>query len=1749
MVISIGFCALPNSTEDAAYADITGVSGNNFVLTGYNGYQPDHYFYDIANNSTLNAVDVTTCIKNYMNASGEECNKFYVITANNNTSFTNKKSYGTAYYYPTTDMSEFVDKEVLYARVSAGVLSFNDKGKSKVKLTISHNRQTYSVTSSKVSDNNESVYSPEYIYTDFVKITDITQPIVFTFEGLDSGSMFSSSKFTIFEPTISLKTCIDEVTIENEGKTVTVFPGQIVELGAVNDITTTTGTNNFAKYCRNIHRISYVIAEGKEYASIIGKYLYVKSNIPNNATIKVAAKCRNDSLSSNYIYSEIATYSVNAETLKVNILTDFDNPGTVTGGGNYYTGQTVSLIAEAASGYTFVGWKKGSELLSSSKNYTFTVTEPVEIKAWFIKTVIITGISVTDKVYDGTNNVEGLEFVFDGKREGHELTLDNIEVKYSNINVGDSIVLETSGVPTLGGRNADIYRVNQYSIPTSFGKILPRQINVTSIASSKVYGDSQEELPFEITPVEGNAESGLVEGESLSGTLGRDLGENVGNYNTNTGTLTQNNTNYELLFTSSVFVINRRNVTISSIVAQDKVYDATSNVQISIILNNTIAGDDIQCVANGQFNDVNVGYNIVVPISSKELVGSAKDNYTLVSDIVEITGNILPKVIKVVAENKTVTYGERVPLSYLIEGIVEGESLNGELTREDNDNVGSYAITMGSLSNPNYTLDFTAGSYVVNKKPITVVADSITKSYGDADPTLTYQVTGLVNEDVLSGVLYRTVGETCGDYPISIGTIHNDNYDIAYTPSILSITKREVELDIYMVDKIYDGNAVATFTYEFVNLASGDALTFEAQMYFVDENMQMNANAGVNKKILVTSSKISGEMLSNYSVTGRITNLTATISRRAVYIDIDKYSKIYGDEDPIIGYEHSNIIEGDALVGTPKRNVGENCGEYSIYLNDLNNENNPNYNIVYKTEGSLTIVQRQITIKVDNATKYYGDTDPEPKLSIASGSVANGLELEDILSGAVNRVDKETVGRHQYLQGSLAIDNNYNMTFDNSDSFLLIQKRNITVIADSLSKIYGEADEALTYEVTNLVDGDTFNFELQRIYGEDVGEYSIEYVTLNDSRYNIEFVAGVYHILPRDITIQADKKVKIYGDNDPIFTCSIVDGILANNDSIYTIQIGSMHRQSGEDVGAYMIEQGDYSFGKNYNIEYQTNELTIESQKITVVAREQAKYYYDEDPILDYSIASGELKLDDEFVGQLQRTEGENVGEYNINIGSLAINNNYIITFVPAVMTIGKRPITIVADPISKTYGEEDPTLTYRVIGEIKDGDVLSGELQRAKPTSLTNPTLYENVGKYDIVSTFSNESYDITYVENIFTINQRIVTIVADSFTITYGEEDPVLTYKIVSGEILDGDVISGELYRVPGTDAGKYDIRSSITLGKNYKIVFTKGTLNILPIDIVVECKNYEKIYGSVDPMFEYEIIEGALINDDELSGGITREAGKAVGKYKLLSSLSNINYSISIKEAYLTIVPKQAYLNCAVHDKVYNGDTIAYIKTPVVTGLIDNDIELIYDKENSANFVSSTIGFNILVVFHDISLVGDGAENYTLVLPEGVTGNITNNEITSEGVSITTYTNTTLVSGVELKTTKMSVSASQMGITNKQVVSSYDVWMENSGELVELDGSITLEIKLPNKFKRRNNLYVYKDNEDGTYSLVNSTVKNGYVSINTDKLGTYIVVSDNEKWIDVGAYISLAVLALVGLYVLYKVLKKKKSKKKEI
>ena len=77
----------------------------------------------------------------------------------------------------------------------------------------------------------------------------------------------------------------------------------------------------------------------------------------------------------------VANFQIRSYTISVSA--NPSNGGTISGGGTYNHGASCTLTASPNTGYTFLGWTKNGQQVSTSPTYTFTVTEAASYVAQF----------------------------------------------------------------------------------------------------------------------------------------------------------------------------------------------------------------------------------------------------------------------------------------------------------------------------------------------------------------------------------------------------------------------------------------------------------------------------------------------------------------------------------------------------------------------------------------------------------------------------------------------------------------------------------------------------------------------------------------------------------------------------------------------------------------------------------------------------------------------------------------------------------------------------------------------------------------------------------------------------------------------------------------------------------------------------------------------------------------------------------------------------------------------------------------------------------------------------------------------------------------------------------------------------------------------------------------------------------------------------------------------------------------------
>jgi filamentous hemagglutinin family protein len=773
-------------------------------------------------------------------------------------------------------------------------------------------------------------------------------------------------------------------------------------------------------------------------------------------------------------------------------------------------------------------------------------------------------------------------------------------------------------------------------------------------------------------------------------------------------------------------------------------------------LTGVLSGDDVSgavTLVSGTLSDrLKVG---TYDLTLTALGGGSASNYVLAG-----SGNsngvltIAAKALTASVASVTATYGQNaatgaVTLTGLLAGDdvkadVSVEGAGGAVTPGPKLGAGTYTQRINGLTGAdagNYVMaggQGATGTLTINPAALTVTANSLTRVYGADDPILTYSVTGLVNGDGLTGGLTRAAGRNAGTYAIGQGSLSaGANYTLTFNGGTLTITPAALTVTAASATKVY-GSDDPALTYSVSGLVAGDS---------VSGALTRAAGRDVGTYAINQGSLSAG---SNYTLT--FNGGTLTITPAALTVTAGSGTKIYGDADPVLGFTAAGLVAGDSLTGEIKRAAGENAGTYAVEQGSLSA--GANYTLSFNA-GTLTITPAALSVTANAVSRIYMDEDPE--LTFTVNGLKRGDSAASALSGALSRAGGEDVGTYAIAQGSLTTNANYKLGFTGADFVIRPANLTLAVVAANLSKIYGDADPALTYTATGLRGKDSLDKVLSgvlsRAGGEDAGTYAINQGSLTSisPNYTVSFTPGTLTISPANLSVAAAMVTRTYGDGDPALTYAVSG--LKRGDSAGAVLSGSLGRAAGEDAGTYAINQGSLALtSRNYTLSFTGAQMVINPALLSVTANAVSRIYGAADPALTFAVSG--LKRDDSatgvLTGGLVRAGGGNAGRYAITQGSLSTNGNYRVSFTGADFTITPAPLSVLVDNATRQAGAANPVFTARFQGLV-NGDtstVLTG-LRFQTLADAASPA-----GNYAInADGISNGNYQITYVDGLLTV------------------------------------------------------------------------------------------------------------------------------------------------------------------------------------------------------------------------------------------------------------------------------------------------------------------------------------------------------------------------------------------------------------
>ncbi len=669
----------------------------------------------------------------------------------------------------------------------------------------------------------------------------------------------------------------------------------------------------------------------------------------------------------NAFTADSAVYDGNmhAVTATLSGLANFDNDtlvyATATFGkdaGEYNV--TFELAGEKAVFYTLTG-NKTHTCTVSAKDITVTVNDAQAIKDK-TETIVL--------VANASGNVDEITFTFaiykgetlvatvgkDGKvtlADGQSLALGEYTVKAVTDNANYNIASQTAG--TLKIVEANDY----YNVDFNLG------------GTSKVYDGNV----LAVNPiVKVKATGALVDASKYSVSV------------TGKGTQILEAGTYQIVVTldgetiaQESFNVTAKDVTVT-IKPQSSVYGEDINVDQTAYTASGVVGNDDLGITLAKADGRNAG--------KYDIVGAWNNhNYKVTFVGGEKAYEITAKAIVVEIENKESFYGEKdAVLSAKLKGSLaytdSFDSLGIKLVRATGKNAGTYAISLDSWTNENYTITAENATYTVKKLALRAIVANATSVYGDMLAKLTFTIEGKFAEgesvDVLNAKLSIGNAKNAGTYAIEFA-YDNANYDVNATKATYTITKREVTLRVLDATSVY-GNPDAAFT---VSITKGTMAEGEDAQSLVSITRAEGRNVGT---YAITATKADN---ANYDVTlvyTGATNSVYTITKRPVTVTVKNadlpYTASWAELNSALSYE-SNVLAGDELnvrlfvlvggVELTADNFGSMfAGGTHVISASIDNDN---YELS-AVNGTLTVGLPVVSLtnEASGITRVYGDT-------------------------------------------------------------------------------------------------------------------------------------------------------------------------------------------------------------------------------------------------------------------------------------------------------------------------------------------------------------------------------------------------------------------------------------------------------------------------------------------------------------------------------------------------------------------------------------------------------------------------------------------------------------------------------------------------------------------------------------------------------------------------------------------------------
>lgn len=514
-------------------------------------------------------------------------------------------------------------------------------------------------------------------------------------------------------------------------------------------------------------------------------------------------------------------------------------------------------------------------------------------------------------------------------------------------------------------------------------KILPILLTIIPTDASRYYGDANVNFSFIAEGLKGDdtLENVFTKVPEIS-TVANESSE-VGEYPITISNGKANN--YSLAYMPGKLTIQKAPLTVTAS-DETRIYGQT-NPSLKLSYDGFKLGENEQIAffeKPSATTDANINSDAgVYPIS---VSGGVSKNYEVTQ---YIPGNLtITKAPLTLSANNTerLYHSENPEFDFTLTGLVNKDDRTCLSKMPDfacaatlESDCGEYGIIPSNAEAKNYDISYKAGVLKVTKAPLNISVKDCSRKYGDANPRFEFIYSGLKEGEEATSVLSKLPVATCparansqvGYYDIDVSGAESANYEITYTPGILTVEKAPLTIRPKNVSRVY-GQTNPEFEISYMGFKNNEdeSVLFRAP--------QVTTTASENSPTGQYSITASGASAQNYEIEYEPGILT--ITKNILKVIVNDASRLYGDENSQFTVRYEGLLNGDteSIVTTKPQftteaTVKSNAGVYNVTAYGASS---PQYDIEYQS-GNLTVNPRGISAKVGNYNRPYGTDNPE----------------------------------------------------------------------------------------------------------------------------------------------------------------------------------------------------------------------------------------------------------------------------------------------------------------------------------------------------------------------------------------------------------------------------------------------------------------------------------------------------------------------------------------------------------------------------------------------------------------------------------------------------------------------------------------------------------------------------------------------------------------------------------------------------